>query len=51
LSNTGIGDKYKTGSTYIVDDAKTKWLQAHPGMTEDDYEQFVAYQNALYGGR
>lgn len=51
LTNTGIGDKYKTGSTYIVDDAKTKWLQAHPGMTEDDYEQFVAYQNALYGGR
>lgn len=51
LTNTGIGDKYKTGSTYIVDDAKTKWLQAHPGMTEADYEQFVAYQNALYGGR
>lgn len=51
LNNTGIGDKYKTGSTYIVDDAKTKWLQAHPGMTEADYEQFVAYQNALYGGR
>lgn len=51
LTNIGIGDKYKTGSTYIVDDAKTKWLQAHPGMTEDDYEQFVAYQNALYGGR
>lgn len=51
LTNTGISDKYKTGSTYIVDDAKTKWLQAHPGMTEDDYEQFVAYQNALYGGR
>lgn len=51
LINTNIGDKYKTGSTYIVDDAKTKWLQAHPGMTEDDYEQFVAYQNALYGGR
>ena len=41
---------YKPGSTYIVDDTKTKWLQAHPGMTEDDYEQFVAYQNALYGG-
>lgn len=51
LINTIVGDKYKTGSTYIVDDAKTKWLQAHPGMTEDDYEQFVAYQNALYGGR
>lgn len=51
LTNAGIGDKHKTGSTYIVDDAKTKWLQAHPGMTEDDYEQFVAYQNALYGGR
>ena len=32
-------------------DAKTKWLQAHPGMTEEDYNQFVAYQNALYGGR
>lgn len=51
LINTNVGDKYKTGSTYIVDDAKTKWLQAHPGMTEEDYEQFVAYQNALYGGR
>lgn len=51
LINTNVGDKYKTGSTYIVDDAKTKWLQAHPGMTEADYEQFVAYQNALYGGR
>lgn len=42
---------YKPYSTYIVDDAKTKWLQEHPGMTEADYEQFVAYQNALYGGR
>ena len=51
LINTNIGDKYKTGSTYIVDDAKSKWLQAHPGMTEADYEQFVTYQNALYGGR
>lgn len=51
LTNTNVGDKYKTGSTYIVDDAKTKWLQAHPGMTEEDYNQFVAYQNALYGGR
>lgn len=51
LINTNVGDKYKTGSTYIVDDTKTKWLQAHPGMTEADYEQFVAYQNALYGGR
>lgn len=51
LINTNIGDKYKTGSTYIVDDNKNKWLQAHPGMTESDYEQFVSYQNALYGGR
>lgn len=33
------------------DSAKDQWLQAHPGMTEEDYEQFVAYQNALYGGR
>ena len=41
---------YKPYSTYNVVDAKTKWLQEHPGMTEDDYEQFVEYQNALYGG-
>lgn len=49
--NTNIDDKYITGSTFIADDTKSKWLQAHPGKTEDDYEQFVAYQNALYGGR
>lgn len=51
LSNTNVGDKYKIGSTYITDSAKDQWLQAHPGMTEEDYERFVAYQNALYGGR
>ena len=51
LSNTNVGYKYKTGSTYITDSAKDQWLQAHPGMTEEDYNQFVAYQNALYGGR
>ncbi len=51
LYNTNVGGKYKTGSTYITDSAKEQWLQAHPGMTEDDYNQFVAYQNALYGGR
>lgn len=51
LINTNIGNKYKTGSTYVTDYAKDQWLQAHPGMTEEDYEQFVAYQNALYGGR
>ena len=51
LSNTNVGNKYKTGSTYITDSAKDQWLQAHPGMTEEDYNQFVAYQNALYGGR
>lgn len=51
LSNTNVGDKYKTASTYIVDDAKDQWLRAHPGMTEEDYERFVEYQNALYGGR
>lgn len=33
------------------DSAKDQWLQAHPGMTEEDYEQFVAYQNSLFGGR
>lgn len=42
---------YKPGSTYVTDYAKDQWLQAHPGMTEEDYEQFVEYQNALYGGR
>lgn len=51
LSNTNVGDKYMTGSTYITDSSKDQWLQAHPGMTEEDYNQFVAYQNALYGGR
>ena len=51
LSNTNVGDKYNIGSTYITDSAKDQWLQAHPGMTEEDYNQFVAYQNALYGGR
>lgn len=51
LLNTNVGDKYKIGSTYITDSAKDQWLQSHPGMTEEDYNQFVAYQNALYGGR
>ena len=51
LMNTGIGDKYKTGSTYIVDDTKDKWLAAHPGMTEADYDAFVEYMNSVYGGR
>ena len=51
LLNTNVGDKYKTASTYITDSAKDQWLQAHPGMTEEDYERFVEYQNALYGGR
>lgn len=32
------------------DNAKDQWLIAHPGMTEEDYDQFVEYQNALYGG-
>lgn len=44
-------DKYNTTpSTYLIDEAKTKWLQAHPGMTEEDYDNFVAYQNSIYGG-
>lgn len=30
---------------------KEQWLQAHPGMTEDDYDKFVEYQNSIYGGR
>lgn len=43
--------KYNTTpSTYLIDDAKTKWLQAHPGTTEEDYDNFVAYQNSIYGG-
>lgn len=43
--------KYNTiPSTYLIDEAKTKWLQAHPGMTEEDYDNFVAYQNSIYGG-
>lgn len=49
--NTNVGDKYNTASTYITDSAKDQWLRAHPGMTEEDYNQFVEYQNALYGGR
>lgn len=36
---------------YNPDSAKDQWLRAHPGMTEEDYNQFVEYQNALYGGR
>lgn len=36
---------------YATQYAKTKWLQAHPGMTEEDYEKFVEYQNSIYGGR
>lgn len=32
-------------------DAKTKWLQTHPGMTEADYDAFVEYSNSVYGGR
>lgn len=51
LYNTNVGNKYKTASTYITDSAKDQWLRAHPGMTEEDYERFVEYQNALYGGR
>jgi polyhydroxyalkanoate synthesis regulator phasin len=51
LNDTNIGNKYKTGPTYVTDYAKDQWLQAHPGMTEEDYEQFVAYQNSLFGGR
>ena len=44
--------KYNTTpSTYLIDEAKTKWLQAHPGMTEDDYDKFVEYHNSIYGGR
>lgn len=37
--------------TPVTQHAKTKWLQAHPGMTEEDYEKFVEYQNSIYGGR
>ena len=33
------------------DSAKDQWLLGHPDMTEEDYEQFVAYQNSLFGGR
>lgn len=51
LLNTGIGDKYKTGSTYIVDDAKSKWLADHPGMTEEDYYNYINYMNSVYGGK
>lgn len=51
LLNTEIGDKYKIGSTYIVDDAKSKWMQSHPGMSEEDYDNYVNYMNSIYGGR
>lgn len=41
--------KYKTSpSAYQIDDSKAEWLQAHPGMTDEDYEEFVAYQNSIY---
>ena len=42
--------KYNTTPSTLIDDAKTKWLQAHPGMTEEDYDNFVEYQNSIYGG-
>lgn len=49
--DTNEVNKYKTTpSTYLIDEAKTKWLQAHPGMTEEDYDEFVEYQNSIYGG-
>lgn len=51
LLNTDVGDKYKTASTYIVDDAKTKWLQSHPGMSDEDYDNYINYMNSIYGGR
>lgn len=42
---------YSTTPEYKASEsAKDQWLRAHPGMTEEDYNQFVAYQNALYGG-
>lgn len=41
----------RTPVTQYADDAKTKWLQAHPGMTEEDYDKFVEYYNSIYGGR
>lgn len=48
-------DEYKASEQmkgYKTDyDAKTKWLQAHPGMTEADYDAFVEYMNSVYGGR
>lgn len=44
--------KYKTSpATYIIDDAKSKWLQANPGKTEEDYNAYVNYMNSIYGGR
>lgn len=49
LMSTGVGDKYKTADTYYT--AKDKWLAAHPGMTEADYDAFVEYMNSVYGGR
>lgn len=50
--NTTEVIKYKTSpATYVIDDAKSKWLQAHPDMTEEDYDKFVEYQNSIYGGR
>lgn len=42
---------YKPGSTYIVGDAKSKWMQSHPGMTEEDYDNYINYMNSIYGGR
>lgn len=50
LKNSQIGNKYKIGSTWLTDDAKTKWLNAHPGKTEADYDAVVEYMNSIYGG-
>lgn len=36
--------------TYVENSAMSKWLQDHPGKTEDDYNEYVKYMNAIYGG-
>lgn len=43
------GSGYNSGYKNF-DNAKDRWLQDHPGMTEEDYDKFVEYMNSLYGG-
>lgn len=42
-----IGSNPEYNSNFTT---KEHWLQEHPGKTEDDYNEYVKYMNAIYGG-